>query len=83
MHPHYISIYRDLEQAVADFVVYYNTQRYHESLDNVIPADIYFGRQEDVLSKRDIIQTQDPTGAAPSSSATDRSRFLVQENSLS
>jgi putative transposase len=29
-----------LEHATADFVVYYNTQRYHESLDNVIPADV-------------------------------------------
>jgi transposase InsO family protein len=46
----------DLEQAIADFVVYYNTQRYHESLDNVTPADVYFGRQEEVLSKRDLIK---------------------------
>jgi transposase InsO family protein len=46
----------DLEQAIADFVVYYNTPRYHESLDNVTPADVYFGRHEEVLSKRDRIK---------------------------
>jgi transposase InsO family protein len=46
----------ELEQAIAHFVVYYNTQRYHESLDNVTPADVYFGRQEEVLSKRDLIK---------------------------
>ena len=47
-----------LQQAIADFVVYYNTQRYHESLDNVTPADVFFGRQQAVLSKRAIIKQQ-------------------------
>jgi putative transposase len=46
----------DLERAIADFVVYYNTQRYHESLDNVTPADVWFGRQKEALSKREIIK---------------------------
>ena len=35
-----------------DFVGYYNNERYHESLDNVTPADVYFGRQYEVLNKR-------------------------------
>jgi len=48
----------ELEQAIADFVVYYNTQRYHESLDNVTPADMFFGRDQEVLSKRAIIKQQ-------------------------
>ena len=34
----------DLERAVADFVEHYNHRRYHESLDNLTPADVYFGR---------------------------------------
>ncbi len=30
-------------------------ERYHESLDNVTPADMFFGRDQEVLSKRAII----------------------------
>lgn len=46
----------ELEQAIADFVAYYNTVRYHESLDNLTPADMYFGRHEEVLTRRDIVK---------------------------
>jgi putative transposase len=42
----------ELEAALRDFVVYYNNERYHESLDNVTPADVYFARQYEVLTKR-------------------------------
>ena len=45
-----------LEAAVRDFVVYYNNERFHESLNNVTPADVYFGRQHAVLSKRQRIK---------------------------
>ena len=42
----------ELKLALKDFVAYYNHERYHESLKNVTPADVYYGRQHQVLSKR-------------------------------
>lgn len=46
----------ELDREIASFVEYYNHQRYHESLDNLTPADIYFGRQKEVLGKREEIK---------------------------
>ncbi len=40
----------ELAQAIADFVAYYNHERYHESLDNVTPADVFCGRLQEVLT---------------------------------
>ena len=37
---------------------FYNEARYHESLDNVTPADVYFGRAERILKERDQIKTR-------------------------
>jgi putative transposase len=45
-----------LEQAIRDFVTYYNNERYHESLDNVTPSDVYHGRHHEVLSERNKIK---------------------------
>lgn len=42
----------DLERAVAGCVEHYNQRRYHESLDNLTPADVYFGRAERILERR-------------------------------
>jgi hypothetical protein len=36
----------DLEAQIEAFVEHYNHRRYHESLNNVTPADAYFGRAE-------------------------------------
>jgi putative transposase len=48
----------ELEETIQDFVTYYNNERYHESLDNLTPADVYFGRAEEVKSKRDRIKQE-------------------------
>jgi putative transposase len=48
----------DLEQAIGSFVDYYNHQRYHEALDNLTPADVYLGRDEEVKSRREAIKQQ-------------------------
>jgi tetratricopeptide (TPR) repeat protein len=46
----------DLERQIGCFVDYYNHQRYHESLNNVTPADAYFGRAKEVLTRREEIK---------------------------
>jgi len=42
----------ELEQQIGLFVDYYNNHRYHEALNNVTPADVYYGRDSTVLQKR-------------------------------
>ena len=43
----------ELEVHMEEFVNSYNNQRYHESLKNCIPADVYFGRQESIIKQRE------------------------------
>ena len=45
-----------LEAALRDWVAYYNNERYHESLNNVTPADVYYGRDIQVLTERERIK---------------------------
>ena len=46
----------ELRDAIADFVDYYNNQRYHESLDNMTPADVFYGKEKEVKTKREKIK---------------------------
>jgi transposase InsO family protein len=43
---------RELETEIAAFVEDYNHRRLHESLNNLTPADVYFGRGEAILEER-------------------------------
>jgi transposase InsO family protein len=44
---------QDLTAEIAHFVDHYNHRRYHESLDNVTPADVYTGRAAAILEQRE------------------------------
>ncbi len=48
----------DLENQIAAFVADYNHRRYHESLSNLTPADVYFGRGQTILLQRERIKRQ-------------------------
>jgi transposase InsO family protein len=45
-----------LKTSIESFVEYYNNHRYHESLKNVTPADVYFGRDQERLNRRNDIK---------------------------
>jgi len=42
----------ELERAIGEFVGHYSYHPYHESLNNVTPADVYYGRDREILSRR-------------------------------
>jgi len=43
----------ELEQEIDRFINYYNNERYHESLNNVTPADVYFDRNKRIEDRRE------------------------------
>lgn len=48
----------DLEQQIGAFVDYYNNRRYHESLGNLTPSDVYHDRGAKILEIREEIKKQ-------------------------
>jgi len=46
----------DLKGQISKFISHYNHNRYHESLQNLTPADVYFGRGQSILMERERIK---------------------------
>ena len=46
----------DLKGQIGRFINHYNHRRYHESLQNLTPADVYFGRGDQILQQRERIK---------------------------
>jgi putative transposase len=46
----------ELKDALQQFVDYYNHERYHESLKNLTPADVFYGRGQEILDQREKIK---------------------------
>lgn len=54
---HYYSP-EELERAIEKFVYYYNNERYHESINNLKPIDVYLGNEYKILKQREKIKTE-------------------------
>src|SRR6056300_1975157 len=48
----------DLERQIEAFVDHYNNHRYHESLNNLTPFDVYHGRGTEILKLTEDIKKQ-------------------------
>lgn len=46
----------ELENQIGLFVDYYNNHRYHEALNNLTPADVYYKKGHEILTKRQQIK---------------------------
>ena len=46
----------DLKARIGELIEYYNAERYHESLNNLTPEDVYTGRGQTGLNRRQRIK---------------------------
>jgi len=46
----------ELEKTIDEWVKYYNERRFHESLDNLTPRDVYLGQGEKIKRIRETIK---------------------------
>ena len=46
----------ELENQIQAFIHYYSHERYHESLHNLTPADVFYGKGEEILKRRQQIK---------------------------
>ena len=48
----------ELKREINLFVEYYNHERVHESLNNMTPADVYYGRAREIQTMRNMVMKQ-------------------------
>tara|TARA_R110000822_G_scaffold59736_7_gene148815 strand:- start:4550 stop:4792 length:243 start_codon:yes stop_codon:yes gene_type:complete len=46
----------EFQEHLQRFISYYNHERYHESLNNLTPADVFYGRGKEILEQREMIK---------------------------
>lgn len=46
----------ELQEHLQRFITYYNHECYHESLDKLTPADVFYGRGQVTLDRRKAIK---------------------------
>jgi hypothetical protein len=44
---------KEIETRIGNFVNNYNHGRSHESLDNLTPSDVYYGREQTIFKRRE------------------------------
>jgi len=48
----------ELTERIREWGDYYNHERYHEAIDNVTPADKFYGRDRMVLERREKVRRE-------------------------